>query len=775
MNVQRIDLQKIPDPRGNLSVVEQLRDVPFEIARAFLMYDVPGGEIRGGHAYKQSQEFIIALSGSFDVVTDKGGQKQIHSLNRSYYGLYVPNGVWRHMENFSTNSLALVLSSTHYDEADYLYDYDDYQEWLKKDAILRKRMPSQKKDAIPSKRMPSLEKGCHPLKKDAIPFPQGRRMLDTVTLMDLPRIEFREGNITPLEGWRPSEEGDSLVPFDIKRAFYIYDIPGGESRGAHAHKHCHQLIIAASGSFNVVLDNGHEQATVTLNRPYQGLHVPPGVWCHEADFCSGAICLVLTSEPFDEADYIRDYEEYLLLRVPSPQKDAIPSKGCHPIKRMPSLGFYDLQRLTNRHGEAIKKVVGRVIDKGWFLLGKEVEAFERHYAAYIGTKHCIGVANGLDALRLILRAYKELGQLQDGDDVLVPANTYIATILAITDNRLNPILVEPNPQTLQIDANRLDAALTNKTKALMIVHLYGQSAWTETIAAFCSAHGLLLLEDNAQAAGCVASVPPTSTTSNKAITTAVTTTSNKVTSNKATPSATTIHPNSRQKTGSLGHAAGHSFYPTKTLGALGDGGAVTTNDDQLATTIRSLANYGSSRKYVFPYQGYNSRLDELQAAVLDYKLRHLDSENERRRSVARQYRQGLNHPAIELPALSLNDDNVYHLFPVLVKAPPAPKAKATSTTIVPPAPNATLVASASSSYRDALQQYLTEQGIQTQIHYPIPPHKQACYKSWNDRCYPITEAIHDSELSLPISPVMTDDEVQRVIDTINRWIPNSNE
>jgi dTDP-4-amino-4,6-dideoxygalactose transaminase len=389
--------------------------------------------------------------------------------------------------------------------------------------------------------------------------------------------------------------------------------------------------------------------------------------------------------------------------------------------------FYNLKNLTERHGEAIKAAVGRVIDNGWFLLGQEVETFERHYAAYIGTKHCIGVANGLDALRLIIRAYKELGQLNDGDDILVPANTYIATILAITDNRLNPVLVEPNPQTLQIDETRLDAALTSKTKAVMIVHLYGQNAWTETIAAFCDTNQLLLLEDNAQAAGCVVKQSHT-----------------------------------RQKTGSLGHAAGHSFYPTKPLGALGDGGAVTTNDDQLATTIRSLANYGSSRKYVFPYQGYNSRLDELQAATLDLKLRHLDSENEHRRSIARQYRHGLNHPAVELPALSLNDDNVYHLFPILVKENfTSGREQAINN------PSSVRV----SSFRDALQQYLAKQGIQTQIHYPIPPHKQACYKSWNDRQYPITEAIHNCELSLPISPVMTFDEVERIINTINHWIP----
>lgn len=301
MAVQRIDLQKIPDPRGNLSVVEQLRDIPFAIERAFLMYDVPGGEVRGGHAYKKSREFIIALSGSFDVVTDEGGRRQTHSLNRSYYGLYIPNGVWRHMENFSTNSLALVLSSTHYDEADYLYDYEDYLNWWKV-------AYSQENASADSRIMAAFTKPqvlADSLIKPALP--EGKHILGSVTLMDLPRIAFREGNITPLEG-------NSVVPFDIKRVFYIYDIPGGESRGAHAHKHCHQLIIAAGGSFEVVLDNGGEKATVTLNRPYQALHIPPGVWSCETGFSSGAVCLVLTSELFEEEDYIRDHETYLAYR-----------------------------------------------------------------------------------------------------------------------------------------------------------------------------------------------------------------------------------------------------------------------------------------------------------------------------------------------------------------------------------------------------------------------------------------------------------------------------
>jgi len=533
--------------------------------------------------------------------------------------------------------------------------------------------------------------------------------------MNVQRIDLQ---LLPDAGSHLSVEQRRDIPFDIDRVMLVYGVPEGATKNGHAYAHTHQLLIAVNGQLAVTLDDGQERSTVTLDKPHQGLHLPPGIWSQLCAFSSGAVCLVLLSAPNEEDDLISDYNAFLISKNVLHEMESAVGQTESPSNQSgapssPELPFYDLQRLTQTHGSEIKAAVNRVIDKGWFVLGREVETFERHYAAYIGTKHCIAVGNGLDALRLILRAYMELGRLQEGDEVLVPANTFIASMLAITDNRLKPVLVEPDPKTLQIDGAKLEAALTPRTKAVMIVHLYGQNAWTATIAAFCSQHGLLLLEDNAQAAGCNVQVPTLNTT---------------------------------QKTGSLGHAAGHSFYPTKPLGALGDGGAVTTNDDQLATTVRQLANYGSGRKYVFLYQGYNSRLDELQAAALDVKLRYLDSENERRRHIARLYKQGLNHPTIQLPDLSLNDDNVYHLYPILV---------------------------GKASRRDALQQYLAAQGIQTQIHYPIPPHRQACYKAWATASYPITEAIHQCELSLPLSPVMTDNDVQRVIDAINHWNPNA--
>ena len=339
------------------------------------------------------------------------------------------------------------------------------------------------------------------------------------------------------------------------------------------------------------MDDGHFRQTVTLNRPFQGLYVPPGIWCREQAFSSGSVCLVLTSDFFDENDYIRDYNDYLAyvgvrtdIGLTSGYTAGTTSTGATTV--LASTGanrpveFYNLRRITERHRADIDQAVSRVIDSGWFLLGKEVAGFEQHYAGFIGTSHCVGVGNGLDALRLIFRAYKEMQVLHDGDEVIVPANTYIASILAVTENNLTPVLVEPDRQTLQLDDSLIEQAITPRTKAILLVHLYGRNAYTVRIGDICQQHHLKLIEDNAQAAGCCYT------------------------------DFFNGHPVYR-RTGSLGNAAGHSFYPTKNLGALGDGGAVTTNDPELAGLIRSLANYGSSKKYVFPYQGLNSRLDEL--------------------------------------------------------------------------------------------------------------------------------------------------------------------
>ena len=384
-----------------------------------------------------------------------------------------------------------------------------------------------------------------------------------------------------------------------------------------------------------------------------------------------------------------------------------------------NIPFLSLHDVTAKYKEEIHEAVLRVVDSGWYLQGKENEQFEQHYAEYIGTKHCIGCANGLDALIWIFRAYIELGVMQPGDEVIVPANTYIATILAITENNLVPVLVEPNPETLQIDDTLIEERITDKTKAICIVHLYGRLACTQHILDLCQKYNLKLIEDNAQAHGCA--MPFASS-----------------------PDSLIAY----RRTGSLGSAAGHSFYPGKNLGALGDGGAVTTDDDELAAAIRALANYGSQMKYVFKYTGRNSRLDEIQAAVLDVKLRHLDEDIKARQAIAAYYYDHINNPLVTLPKRLADAENVYHLFPILVGGERL---------------------EARGERRDELQMYLEKNGVGTVIHYPISPHKQECYKEWNYLSLPITEEIHDKELSLPISPTMTMEQVEYVVEVLNEW------
>lgn len=368
------------------------------------------------------------------------------------------------------------------------------------------------------------------------------------------------------------------------------------------------------------------------------------------------------------------------------------------------IDFLSLKDVTSLHSEEIQEAVRRVVESGWYLQGKENEQFEKDYASYIGTQYAVGCANGLDALIWIFRAYVEMGVMKAGDEVIVPANTYIASILAITENGLKPVLCEPDPDTLEIDGQRIEELITPRTKAILVVHLYGRLAVTPKILEICRAHQLKLVEDNAQAHGCI------------------------------------YEPLDR-RTGSLGDAAGHSFYPGKNLGALGDGGAVTTDDKELADTVRSLANYGSCRKYVFKYAGRNSRLDEIQAAVLDVKLRSLDEDNEHRKGIADLYYCNISNPLVSLPVRLPDASNVYHLFPVLV----------------------------SGGKRDALQQYLKDSGVGTLIHYPIPPHKQECYKDWNGLSFPITERIAREELSIPIGPSITAEEAMQVVSLINEF------
>jgi len=366
--------------------------------------------------------------------------------------------------------------------------------------------------------------------------------------------------------------------------------------------------------------------------------------------------------------------------------------------------FLDLKGINDSYEPKLSQAIKRVIDSGWYLLGNEVKTFEQEYSDYIGTKYCIGVGNGLDALRLIFKAYIELGVMKEGDEIIVPANTYIATILAITDNRLIPVLVEPDINTYNIDPFLIEEKITKRTKGIMLVHLYGQNANHPEIERIVNNYNLKLIEDNAQAVGSFYN---------------------------------------KKRTGSLGHAAGNSFYPGKNLGALGDGGAVTTDDDELAKVIRAIANYGSNKKYRNDFQGLNSRLDEIQAAILHVKLKRLDSDNHRRNEIAQYYCKNITNPEIILPvknnisSIINHQFHVWHLFVIRY------------------------------TNRDKLQKYLADNGIQTLIHYPIAPHKQLAYKEWNKLNYPITEKIHNEVLSLPMSPVMNNEEIEKVVDVIN--------
>lgn len=364
------------------------------------------------------------------------------------------------------------------------------------------------------------------------------------------------------------------------------------------------------------------------------------------------------------------------------------------------INFLDLKKINERYSLELKEACARVIDSGWYIGGQELSSFEQEFANYCGTKYCVGVANGLDALTLTLRAWKEMGKLSDGDEVIVPANTYIASILAISENRLTPILVEPDPETYNISAECVERAITPRTKVVLAVHLYGQMADMPTLCNIAQKHNLLVLEDSAQSHG--ASID-------------------------------------RRRSGNWGHASGFSFYPGKNLGALGDAGAVTTNDQELASVIRALGNYGSYKKYENQYRGVNSRLDEIQAAMLRVKLNYIDSEINERRKLANFYIQELKNELIQLPRISLQEQHVWHLFVV------------------------------QTSQRDSLKQYLQDNGVQTLIHYPIPAHKQNAYKEFASHSYPVTEAIHERVLSIPLSIETTPKDAETIIKCLNNF------
>lgn len=356
--------------------------------------------------------------------------------------------------------------------------------------------------------------------------------------------------------------------------------------------------------------------------------------------------------------------------------------------------FLDLHKINERFRDEIDLRIKKVLDSGWYLLGNEDENFEKNFADFCGVKHCIGCANGLDALNLIIKGYG----FKDGDEIIAPANTYIASILAITQNGCTPVLVEPDIKTLNINPDLIEAKITPKTKAIMVVHLYGQAVEMEKIWELAKKYSLKIIEDSAQAHGAIYR---------------------------------------GKRTGNLGDASGFSFYPGKNLGCLGDGGCITTNDDELAKKVRAIRNYGSNIKYHNIFKGVNSRLDEIQAGVLDVKLPYLDKDNARRREISKYYRENIENPNVILPETYDENAHVWHIFAIRTKN------------------------------RDDFQKYLTENEVQTLIHYPIPPHKQECYREWNDLSFPVTEEIHNTILSLPISPVMTNEEAEKVVEVVN--------
>ena len=364
--------------------------------------------------------------------------------------------------------------------------------------------------------------------------------------------------------------------------------------------------------------------------------------------------------------------------------------------------YFDLKSITDSYEPQLSEAVNRAVQSGWYILGNEVRSFEQRFAEYCGCKHCIGTGNGLDALTIIMLAYKELGAMQEGDEVIVPANTYIASILSIIQAGLKPVLCEPRWESCNIDPERIEEQIGPRTKAILAVHLYGRCADMEQIEKIARRHSLKIIEDAAQAHGAMIG---------------------------------------GRRTGNLGDAAGFSFYPGKNLGALGDGGAITTNDSALADAARAIANYGSQKKYVNIYKGVNSRLDEIQAAVLSVKLQRLDADNGRRRSIALRYNAEINNPYVGTPAPCNSEEHVFHIYTIFCRQ------------------------------RDALQKHLAEHGIETLIHYPIAPHKQEAMKEYGHLSFPITERIHNEELSLPCYPTMKEEEIQAVIDAVNSFAP----
>jgi len=645
-----LEIRQLPvvkDPRGNLAFVQESPLLPFPIHKVEWIYDVPDGVGHRELATADCRAVIIALSGSFDVVaiSERGDEAKV-TLRRGSQALPVERGTRCEIRDFSTNSVGLVIYS------------ENGKEW----PATREHVPAEGSAEDPHKS--SCTEQCG--------------------IMDLPTDHSPEGRTTGV-----TNESGSLM--EVKRVFYLFDVPSGATRGGHSHFADQQLIVSVSGSFTVVVDDGRSRKEFVLNRPNQGLYIPAGIWRELKDFSTGSISMVLTSEPYSESDYVREYERFKRLTAGKMRvTDKIP--------------VLDLKRENEAFGiDEISEAVERVVRSGRYVGGEEVERFERELAEKTGTKYAVGVSNGLDALRLIFRAYILTGKMQAGDEVIVPANTYIASFLAVSDAGLVPVLCEPDRQTMNLDSSEISALLTPRTRAIMVVHLYGRACWDEEMLRIAQERQLLVIEDNAQAIGA---------------------------------SAAMAGKNGSRLTGNLGDAAGFSFYPTKNIGALGDAGAVTTNDEELAQCVRALANYGSLERYNNLYKGYNCRLDAVQAAVLRLKIARLEETVERRRRMAALYDELIDNPLVEKPLRSEPDYSVWHQYVVRV------------------------------GERDRFRQYLADNGIATDVHYARPPHRQVCYREYAQKELPVTEEIAARCVSLPVG-ALSEAEIRRVAEVVN--------
>lgn len=502
-------------------------------------------------------------------------------------------------------------------------------------------------------------------------------------LIDLPTMRDTRGNLCVAQS-------DASFPFEIKRCYWICDVPAGAERGGHAHISTQELLVPVSGSFVVHLDDGHARTSVTLSCPTRGLLIKQGIWRTIDGFSGGSVCLVLASELFSEEDYIRDYGQFV-------EHASRTKPKTHP--------FLDLGAVNNPCFASLKSAAERVIKSGRYIGGPEVEAFETSLSRLCDAPYAVGVSNGLDALRLIFRAYLQLGKLQPGDEVIVPANTYIASVLAVTDSGLKPRLVDPDPRTCNLSGLSVAAAVSPRTRAILTVHLYGRVAWDDDMAAAAREHNLLVVEDNAQAIGAQSSAQGLFGT---------------------------------HASGSLGHASGVSFYPTKNLGALGDAGAVVTHDARLAEAVRALANYGADCQYHNIYPGLNCRLDPMQAAMLSAKLPCLSGEISHRRLIAGVYMSKIKNSRVMLPEGALQE-SVWHQFVVRVDD------------------------------RVCFREYLKHHGVETAVHYPVAVHKQPCYAQYADLELPVSEMLAREVVSLPINSAVSAADAAEIADIINGY------